>query len=263
MLYRMYIDECGTDDIISCHLPDHKYLAVTGVIIAHGVVAENATPGLNGLKNEFFPRADPDAPPVVLHRSDFLSYKGDFHPLSDQATMERFQDGLYRYLSELPHDVITVVIDKYAMLRKEHWALKEPYHYCAEVLAEKYVQFLERKKARGDVYAESRKDKKNKALARHFAEACANGTQFVTDPARFKSRLTTFEIEFREKKNNNTGLQIADIYAKPSFDRVMLLRDKDTPRKPFSTRFGDLLWDSKYDRSWDGIRSGYGMKYLP
>ncbi|MBB6427512.1 DUF3800 domain-containing protein [Sphingopyxis sp. JAI128] len=263
MLYRMYVDECGTDDIISCHLPDHQHLAVTGVVISHTDVAANATPELNAIKHQFFPRADPDAAPAVLHRSDFLSAKGDFECLKDGATMALFQDRLFAYLDALPHTVITVVIDKHAMLRKQHWQLKEPYLYCAEVLAEKYVQYLERVNGRGDVYAESRKDKKNKALAKHFAEACTNGTQFVKDPERFKARLTTFDIEFREKKHNNTGLQIADLYAKPSFDRVMLLRDKDTPRKPFSARFGDLLWDRKYDRSWDGTRNGYGMKYLP
>lgn len=114
-----------------------------------------------------------------------------------------------------------------------------------------------------DVWAESRKDRKNKALSRHFRGACERGTKFVSDPQRFADRLTSFDIEFREKKHNNTGLQIADVYAKPSHDRVLLLRDKDHPRTPFSTRFGDLLWDEKYDRRWDGIRSGYGMKYLP
>lgn len=263
MLYRMYIDECGTDDIVSCHLPNHRFLSLTGVILAHEDVLQIATPQMNALKDAFFPREDPDAPPVVFHRSDFLKAKGHFQPLADPAVMSLFQDRLFVYLQALPHTVITVVIDKYAMAKMGHWANREPYHYGAEVLAEKYVQFLERKQGHGDVYAESRKDKKNKALNHHFVAACENGTQFVREIERFQGRLTTFDIEFREKKHNNTGIQIADIYAKPSFDRIMFGRDAQHPRTHFSERFGNLLFDEKYDRRFDGRLHGYGMKYLP
>jgi hypothetical protein len=49
-------------------------------------------------------------------------------PLSDPAKFREFEDALHQYLSVLPHWVITVVIDKYAMLKKDHWKLKEPYH---------------------------------------------------------------------------------------------------------------------------------------
>lgn len=263
MLYRMYIDECGTDDIVSCEIPQHRHLALTGVIISHDDVINIATPGLNKLKDRFFPKDDPDAERTVLHRSDFLAAKGDFHALGDPAIFREFEDALHQYLSALPHWVITVVIDKYAMLKNDHWKLKEPYHLGAGVLAEKFVQFLDRKNARGDIYAESRKHKKNTALASHLTQACERGTLFVPNPERFKKRLTTFEIEFREKKHNNTGLQIADIYAKPSFDRIMHGRDKYHKRSPFSIRFGALLFDRKYDRSQDGVQRGYGMKFMP
>lgn len=263
MTYRMYIDECGTDDIVNCHIDQHRHLALTGVIISHEAGIEYANPQLSDLKHKHFPRADPDAPPVILHRCDFLGGNGPFQPMQDDAKLKAFCDDLYEYLAGLPHTVITVVIDKFAMLRMEHWALKEPYLYCAEVLVEKFVQFLERADSTGDVWAESRKNRKNKVLQRHFTKACHDGTLYVSDPARIAARLTTFDIQFREKKHNCTGLQIADVYAKPSMDRILSPRIQGYAVSPFSARFGQLLVDQKYDRSATGRLSGYGMKFLP
>lgn len=262
MHYRLYIDECGTDDVVNCHIIKHRYLALTGVIIDVALVRDRATPWMDLLKRKHFPDHDPDGPPLVLHRGDYLKGGGPFQPLQAPEKLEAFSTDLEKYLRAIQHTVITVVIDKHAMLRQAHWANKEPYHYCAEVMAEKFVQFLERKEARGDVFAESRKTRKNAALQKSFTEACESGTRYVPDPARFSQRLTTCQIKFREKPDNTTGLQIADTYAKPSFDRIMFQRDKDHPRTPFSERMGTLLFNSKYDRSAGGVRWGYGMKYI-
>ncbi len=263
MKYRMYIDECGTDDIVSCHLPLHRHLALTGVIMELGHTSAVATPGLDALKLKHFPGRDPDAEPLVLHRSHFLGTKGEFGRLADPALMAAFLGDLAALLTTIQHTVITVVIDKHAMLGKSHWRNKEPYHYCAEVLAEKFVQFLERKSATGDIFAESRKSDKNKRLQKAFDDVCTNGSQFVSDPKRYKDRLDTFKIEFREKKHNNTGIQIADIYAKPSMDRIRWHKDRQHPRSPFSKSMGSLLFNLKYDRSPRGQQWGYGMKSLP
>lgn len=197
MLYRLYIDECGTDDVVSCHIAQHRHLAVTGVIMAVPHVTQAATPGLNALKLQHFPHVDPDGPPLVLHRSDYLAAKGEFGCLSDPGNMQNFCNDLHAYLQGLDHCVITVVLDKEAMLRKAHWRNKEPYHYCSEVLVEKYVQYLERVGARGDVFAESRKNNKNKALQSAFSRVCQNGTRYVEDPARIAATLTTDTIKFR------------------------------------------------------------------
>jgi hypothetical protein len=229
--------------------------------LAH--VAASATPRLDALKLAHFGGRDPDGPALVLHRSDYLGTKGDFGRLAEQNRMDAFQDALEAYLMDTDHTVITVVLDKHEMLNKVHWRNKEPYHYCAEVMAEKFVQFLERHNSTGDIYAESRKGAKNHRLQAAFTAVCNQGSQYVRDPARYAAALSTFQIEFREKKHNNTGIQIADTYAKPSMDRIMWQRDKQHARTDFSRRFGAILFDHKYDRSANGYQWGYGMKYLP
>lgn len=240
----------------------HRYLALTGVAASLSHIRDVATPALDALKRKHFPNVDPDGAPLVLHRSDYLAAKGDFHPLAVPANHNAFVADLEAYLRATAHCAITVVLDKEAMLRKAYWTNKEPYHYCAEVMVEKFVQYLERVDGVGDVFAESRKDKKNAALQRAFTSACENGTRYC-DRDRIAKRLTTFQIKFRVKRDNTTGIQIADTYAKPSFDRIMFHRDKNHPRQPFSERIGALLHDRKYDRSQWGMCWGYGMKYLP
>ncbi len=261
MLYRLYIDECGTDDIVNCHIPQHRYLALTGVMMSVSHVREVVTPTIEALKRKHFPDHDPDDTPLVFHRSDFLAAKGVFQPLSNPERMEDFIADLTTTLSAIEHSVITVVVDKEAMLRRKHWTNKEPYHYCAEVLIEKYILCLEREKAKGDIFAESRKSRKNKSLQDAFTEVCARGTRYVSSE-KISERLTTSTIKFREKQDNTIGLQISDIYAKPSMDRIMYQRDRTWQRKPFSIRLGKLLYEEKYNRSLQGEPWGWGMKYL-
>jgi hypothetical protein len=261
MLYRLYIDECGTDDVVNCHLPQHRYLALTGVMMSLAHVREVVAPAIDALKRAHFPQHDPDGSPLVLHRSDFLAAKGSFQPLANPERMEDFVADLTNMLAHIDHTVITVVIDKEAMLRRSHWKNKEPYHYCSEVLIEKYMLCLERKGARGDVFAESRKSRKNKALQEAFTEVYSKGTRYLRSD-KISERLTTSTIKFREKHHNTPGLQIADAYAKPSMDRVMYQRDKTWQRKPFSVRLGKLLYEEKYNRSPHGEPWGWGMKYL-
>jgi hypothetical protein len=58
--------------------------------------------------------------------------------------------------------------------------LYDPYHYCAEALIERYVLWLNRNKLTGDVVAESRYKKEDKALKKAFTYIYNNGTHYVS-----------------------------------------------------------------------------------
>lgn len=258
--FRLYVDECGTDDMVSCHIDKHRYLTLLGVAINMDHIRKAAIPDLAALKDKHFGHIDPDHT-VILHRTDFLGFKGPFQALRDETAMANFQAGLCEYLIGLPHTVISVTIDKFEMRNKAHWSLKEPYHYLAGIMAEKFVQFLGRVGGVGDVWAESRKTVKNNALAAEFERACSLGTSYVSADM-FKAALTTFDIRFREKEDNVAGLQIADVYAKPSFDLIANLRNSSHPVSAFSRTMWPVL-KKKYDRSYYGQIMGYGVKFIP
>jgi hypothetical protein len=73
---------------------------------------------------------------------------------------DRFERWLLNFLTETEYRVITVVIDKGAMIRKTYWLQRHPYHYLMKILVEKYVQWLERNGCVGDIMPEMRKGKR-------------------------------------------------------------------------------------------------------
>jgi hypothetical protein len=164
MLYRLYVDEVGNDDVPSARDERHRYLSLTGVAMAQDHARDSLAPSMSRLKAEIF-RHDPDEA-VILHRKDIMNRKRIFECLNDDQLCARFDDGLCEMISESQFRVITVLIDKLEMARQYHWQQKHPYHYLMEILVEKYAQWLERKESYGDIMPEKRRGPKDPALQR-------------------------------------------------------------------------------------------------
>lgn len=269
MRHRIYIDETGTDDLTHAANPEHRYLSLTGVIIHLDHVEKQATPDMNAIKERYFPltATDPDdrREPVVFHRKEMVNKKGAFRVLQAPAVSSAFDSDLLRYLIAADYKVITVVLDKKAMLQQQHWREKHPYHYCMQILVEKYALWLQRHNSKGDVMAEERKGKKDQALIQAFDDVCRVGTRYAPS-GLIQSRLMAKTLKMRAKKENITGLQIADLMAHPSCNHVLLNQRgaNNGPLKPFANSIVDILVNhQKYDRGRDGTIPGYGTKYLP
>ena len=127
MLYRLYVDEVGNDDVPSAHDERHRYLSLSGVAMAQDHARDNLAPALNRLKAEIF-RHDPDEP-VLLHRKDIINKKRIFEALNDDELRGRFDDGLCDVIAMSEYGMITVLIDKLEMARQHHWQQRHPYHY--------------------------------------------------------------------------------------------------------------------------------------
>lgn len=226
-----------------------------------GHVRDKATPTLNVWKAELF-RHDPDIP-IILHRKDILQKKGPFGILRDERRRDIFDEFIVDYLNHTEFTVITVVLDKKAMLNQIHWREKHPYHYLMNILVEKYVQWLERRNAIGDVMPERRRGKKDNALQRAFLQVRQDGTNYVSSD-RILTRIPSEKLKFRSKADNVTGLQICDLIAHPSHMYIRRLQNHPVLLGPFAQRIVPILTRQKYDRSpYTGRISGYGIKYLP
>jgi len=123
-------------------------------------------------------------------------------------------------LASWQYAVISVCIDK-----KQHretyatWRY-DPYHYCMAVLLERYVYFLNRKRARGDVMAESRGGKEDMRLKASYTRLWQQGTDYV-DPQQFQEALASRQLIVKPKLNNVSGLQLADLIAHPSRNEIL------------------------------------------
>lgn len=260
--YRIYVDETGNADLESSRNPVHRFLGLTGAILRLEDVRTSLIPQLEQLKQTYFPH-DPDEPPI-LHRKDLLNHRNPFHTLADPKREVLFNHDLLKMLRQLEYTVVTVVIDKLEHRQKYTVWRHDPYHYCLEVMLERFVMFLEGCNAVGDCMAESRGGKDDLRLKASYARLWREGSSFI-DATRFHQRLTSRELKVKPKWKNVAGLQLADMLAHPSRQQVLVQTEKIP--KPLKKTFGDeiveILNQSKYYRGTMGQIWGFGKKMLP
>ena len=212
------------------------------------------------LKQDFFSYHPDD--PIIFHRKEMVNKKAEFYILKDSKIEKKFNTVLLKKLIEWNYIVISVLIDK-----KEHrdmyktWQY-DPYHYCLAVLLERYIMFLEQKRAIGDVMIESRGKREDMRLKKSFEELYKKGTQYISSQS-IQKKLTSSQLKVKPKSNNISGLQLADMLAHPSrndmLSRFGIIKQK---KNTFGEKIIKIL-ANKYHTSKEGILIGYGIKKLP
>lgn len=258
--YRMYVDEVGNSDLGASHDPNHRYLSLTGVILELEYVAQFVFPALENLKQRYF-GSHPDDP-VILHRKELVNKKPPFENLLVPATEAAFNQELLGLLTRLDYTVVTVIMDKLEHSERYKVWRFDPYHYCLTVLVERYVLWLQRHKAVGDVMAESRGGNEDRRLKDSFERAYGHGSDFVQSDA-FARHLTSRQLKVRAKSNNVAGLQLADLIAHPSYRATLARHNREALPANFGGQIAEILEASKYNRSPHGKIDGWGRKWLP
>jgi hypothetical protein len=166
-LYRIYIDEVGNHDMKASLNQNERYLTLFGVIINSRDVFDIIQPEMRAIKVQFF-QSDPDEP-VIFHRKDISRYRDEFRSLFDREKRFEFGNRMLLAYQEWPYTAIAITIDKIEHFsRYEVWR-HEPYHYCLEVLVERYILFLHYRNLRGDVMVEARGTNPDRKLAKSFS----------------------------------------------------------------------------------------------
>ncbi|MFA6472257.1 MAG: DUF3800 domain-containing protein [Candidatus Latescibacterota bacterium] len=246
MLYRIYIDEVGNPDLNHSDNPNHRFLSLTGVIIESEHVKSVVFPQLEQLKSKYFDSHPDD--PVILHRKEMVNSRPPFESLADETTKIAFNRELLSLLGSFQYSVISVCIDKRRQRDTYTVWRYDPYHYCLAVLLERYIFFLERMGARGDVLSESRGGKEDKRLMESFKRLWNEGTEFVSSE-KFQRVITSRELKVKPKSNNISGLQIADILAHSSRNEILLENGYEGIRlSEFAQQIVAIL-QNKYDKN--------------
>lgn len=225
--YRIYIDEVGNADLGSSNNPNHRYLSLTGIIFELDYIRTTVYNELEALKTNYF-RSHPDNP-VILHRKELVNKKYPFKALKNPETEAKFNNELLSKLKEWDYTVISVVIDKQDHNEKYGTWKHDPYHYCIEVMLERFYYFLSARNAVGDVMIESRGAKEDRRLEKSYRRIFEKGTNYIRSEY-LQKQFTTRNIKVKPKTANISGLQIADILAYPArryiFKQNGLLKDK-------------------------------------
>jgi len=257
--YRIYIDEVGNNDLESSDDANHRYLSLTGLIFELDYIKNVVTPTLENLKEKYF-TTHPDEP-IILHRKELVNKKYPFSSLKDPQVEENFNQEFLRLISDLDYTIVSVLIDKKEHKIKYNTWKYDPYHYCMEIIVERFFFFLENKSALGDVMIESRGGKEDLRLKKSFTKIFENGTNFI-EAEKLQKRFTSKELKVKQKLLNISGLQLADLLAHPSRRFMFRIYElEEGKRFTFGDKIVEVI-EQKYYKGKSGIE-GYGIKLLP
>jgi hypothetical protein len=256
--FRLYIDESGTHNYSSNDQIKSRYLGLTGLMISEEVNIRVLQPKLLEIKRLF--TEDPDELPV-LHREDIVNKSGLFSKLNEGSFERVFNQKFLGLLNGMEYSVCGVVLDKKSHLEKYGKSAFHPYSYCANVLLERYVYYLEESRGKGDVLAEARGKKEDHALKEEYNNFYENGTYFCGS-GYIQQFLSSREMKIKPKSKMFAGLEFADLLSLAtkldilySYERLPSLTDN----------FCKTIIESiqcKYRSSQTGKINGFGRKLI-
>lgn len=254
--YRLYIDENGShgrpraDDA-----GENRYLCLIGCVIPRDTYISTFDPALAELKRRYFGTDE-----VNLHKMDIDKRHGQFAVLADQVTRHSFNCDMVSLYRQTEFAVISVTIDKVLHYERHGGSAWHPYHYCAELMMERYCFYLGGVGGVGDAAAESRNPTDDAKLAARWNECYENGTGYIRDGQQ-KTVLMNGFLQFKTKRDNIPGLQLADMLASTTKEDTLIANGR---RRLFRDR-GDMYVaaaiECKYHRRGDQI-NGCGRVLL-
>ena len=201
--YIVYVDESGDHSMQSI---DEQYpVFVLAFCVFHkGHYSQSVVPALEAFKFKHFGHDQ-----VVLHEHEIRKEKGQFRVFPTREHKQRFLNDLTTIIDENNFILISCVIDK-RRLKAQQDAPGNPYHIALRFCLETLYQFLEEKDEHEHlthVVVEQRGKKEDNELELEFRRIC--------DAQNAMEKHLPFEVLFADKKVMSTGLQLADLVARP------------------------------------------------
>lgn len=197
--YVVYVDESGDHGLESVD-PNYPLFVLAFCVFHKKHYIHEVVPALEEFKFKHFGH---DL--VVLHENDIRKEKGEFR-FPSRAAKIQFLDELTSIIGEKNFILISCVIDKRRLKEKS----SNPYHlalgFCLETLFE-LMQEKSQEQLTTHVVVECRGKKEDRDLELEFRRMC--------DGMNRLDKQLPFQIIFADKKTNSTGLQLADLVARP------------------------------------------------
>lgn len=221
--YVVYVDESGDHGLVSID-PQYPIFCLAFCIFKQTEYIKDIAPALNMLKYTYWGHCD-----VVLHERDIRkNRKNDWSLLGDKETRVSFLSAITVFIEQSPFHILACVIRKKALQNARNQ--KNPYELAMRVCMEELHGWLlsnNQHDHRVHVQFESRGKKEDKDLELEFRRICDNQSSITaqTDFSRIE-----YVARFLDKKVNSTGLQVADLVARPI---GMHLLDPHQPNRAF------------------------------
>jgi hypothetical protein len=258
----VYVDECGAHTLGA--KGEFEAFCLAAVIIPDDQYGSLDNDWLNWKKAKLGTSAK------IVHEPDLRKGIGPFYFGGDKAKRLDAVESLRERLAALDFTAVVCVVNRPEYVKQYgHSAIDEslPHHVylmTLHFLMERVVMVLDRffGSACARVTAESRGYKEDAALQYEFARLQLDGTSYIA-ASWFRHQLCP-GIDFKLKSENNTGLQLADLLARPCAEKV--LNPSSDPlrwqefRQKLCTHEGEtahsilglkvLPWDGRYQDLW-------------
>ena len=239
--YVVYVDESGDHSLTSID-PNYPVFVLAFCIFNRAVYCDTIVPAMQELKFRHFGH---DL--VVLHEREIRKAKDEFGFLFDPEVRAGFMGEISTLVDEAEFTVIAAVIDKPRLV--ERYANPDsPYTIGLTFCLERTFAFLREHNAADTtttICVERRGRAEDDELELDFRRVVQGDNRWGQLP---------FDIRFASKQVNSTGLQLADLVARPIGRRVM------NPNQP--NRAYDII-RPKIRTSPEGERRGWGIKAFP
>jgi len=245
--YLVFVDESGSPTLGNID-PDFPMLVLAFMIVRKDRYLHEIVPAVQGFKFRHFGHDQ-----IILHEREIRRDTGAFYFLKTKALKAAFLDELTAIMDAAPFHLVTVVIRK-DKLQARYKTPENPYHLALQFGLERISAFLHQQgewqkwhpnNPQVHLVVEKRGKNEDDDLELEFRRICDGGN--------FKREGFPFEIVFADKQSNSSGLQLADLVARPV--GMSIIRPEQANRA-FDILKGKLAQVS-------GHTAGWGLKVFP
>ena len=207
--YIVYVDESGDHGLKSID-PEYPIFCLAFCIFKKSDYIFKVIPDLNYLKSKFWGHGD-----VVLHEHDIRKNRtGDWSILTDDKLRDCLIYDIDLLFKKSNIYMISSVINKTDLTM--YHSMQNPYELAMLFCMERLNDWLVDQNQSGriiQVHFESRGKNEDRLLKDKFQEI-RNNTP-TSAPLKTDFSKITYRMRFLDKKVNSTGLQLADLAARP------------------------------------------------
>jgi len=242
--FIVYVDESGSVDMLN-NDPDFPVFVLSFCIFHKRYYTDTIVKSVEQLKFKHFGHDI-----IILHERDIRKRTSHFASL-DRSRMEALMDDLNCLMNDNNFILISSVIRKDRLIKRD----ANPYEVAMKFCLERLYYFLREKHQNNrltHIVVESRGKNEDSQLELGFRRIC--------DPlGNYHNKPLPFDIIFASKKTNSSGLQFADLVARPIGRHVInpsqSNRAFDILRAKFYCKGGRNAVGNNY--------MGYGLKIYP
>ncbi len=208
--YLIFADESGDHGLVNFE-PSYPVFVLAFILVRKDHYVSSIVPSIQQLKLDFFGHDQ-----FVLHERDIRRQLPPFGFLRTDASLrERFLERLNTIVADAEFEIICSVIDK-ERLKRKYVSPWNPYEiallFCLERALERLTE-LGQNRRRQHIVFEGRGKPEDSDLELAFRRITANGGSWGTRRPDFFGM--DWEPVFAPKACNSSGLQLADLVARP------------------------------------------------